>query len=147
MPRRWVAQGGDLGIVGGDLVRKAVIDNGRQGAVVLDLVLEGAELLNDALALGLLVGVVGLGDGLVDVVDGAGEDDGPALANGFVGKGEGVIGDGFGYGVLALGRELLGTELVGEQTSLCVKLHDDGGLRTTINSEIKPARTKSARGV
>lgn len=43
-----------------------------QLAVVLDLVLEVDELLDDLLALGLLLGVIGPGDGLVDVVDGAG---------------------------------------------------------------------------
>lgn len=74
MPRGRVAQRGDLLVVGGDLVREAIVDNGRQGAVVLDLVLEGAELLDNLFALGLLLGVVGLVDGLVNVVDGASLD-------------------------------------------------------------------------
>ena len=42
----------------------------RQLAVVEDLVLEVGELLDDLLALGLLLSVVDLGDGTVDVVDG-----------------------------------------------------------------------------
>lgn len=36
-----------------------------------DLILEVAKLLNNLLALGLLLGVVGLGHSLVDVVNGA----------------------------------------------------------------------------
>lgn len=43
----------------------------RQLAVVEDLVLEVGELLDDLLALGLLLHVVGLGNGTVDVVNGA----------------------------------------------------------------------------
>lgn len=58
-------------VVGGDFGRVAVVDDGGQRAVVLDLVLEGAELLDNLLAFGLLLGVVGLGDGAVDVVNGA----------------------------------------------------------------------------
>lgn len=43
----------------------------RQLAVVQHLVLEAAELLDNLLALGLLLGVVRARDGLVDVVHGA----------------------------------------------------------------------------
>lgn len=43
----------------------------RELSVVLDLVLEIAELFDNLLALSLLFRVVGLGDGAVNVVDGA----------------------------------------------------------------------------
>lgn len=66
----------NLLVEGGDLVGEAVVGNGGEGTVVLDLVLEGAELLDNLLALGLLLGIVGLGDGAVDVVDAAGLDGG-----------------------------------------------------------------------
>ncbi len=74
MPGGRVAEGGHLLVVLGDLVGEAIVDNGRQGLVVLNLVLESAELLDNLLALGLLLSVVGLGDALVDVVDSASLD-------------------------------------------------------------------------
>lgn len=74
MPGGRVAEGGHLLVVLGDLVGEAIVDNGRQGLVVLNLVLESTELLDNLFALGLLLSVVGLRDALVDVVDSASLD-------------------------------------------------------------------------
>ena len=86
--------------------------NVRQLPVVLDLILEGNNLLNNLLALGELLGIIGLGDGSVEVVNGAGlgerletiggngpwseayQDNGPSLANGLMSERVGVRGDG-----------------------------------------------------
>lgn len=74
VPGGRVAERGHLLVVLGDLVGEAIVDNGCQGLVVLNLVLEGAELLDNLLALSLLLSVVGLGDALVDVVHSASLD-------------------------------------------------------------------------
>lgn len=68
----------------------------RQLAVVENLVLEVAELLDDLLALGNLLGIVHLGDGAVDIVNGLGKDDGPSVADRVVGEGRDVRGHGLG---------------------------------------------------
>lgn len=79
---------------------------------MLNLVLESAELLDNLLALGLLLGVVRLGDGAIDVVNGTSllqlatdarilrekslvsyQNNGPSLADRVACKGRGVAGD------------------------------------------------------
>lgn len=85
------------------------------------LILEAAELLDNLLALSLLLSIIGAGNSLVDVVDGAGlrnkrqlerqileetdrsaakgashKNDRPSHANGFASEGLGVAGDRFG---------------------------------------------------
>lgn len=71
---------------------------------MLNLVLETGDLLDDFLALVALVLLVGpaLGYGAVDVVDGLGDDDGPALAAGGPAKGRAV-----GSGVALVFRIML----------------------------------------
>lgn len=87
----------------------------RQLAVVEDLVLQVAELLDDLLALGDLLGVVHLGDGAVNIVNGLGlirasavsrspssgneayQDDRPSVLDRVVGEGRGVRGHGLGW--------------------------------------------------
>ena len=54
--------------------------NSRELAVVLQLVLELGELLHNHLALGNLFGIGGIARRAEDVIDGMGEDDGPAVA-------------------------------------------------------------------
>lgn len=62
----------ELLVVSDRLFGEAVLGKGAEDAVVLDFVLEGAELLDNLLALGLLLGIVCLADGAIEIVNGAG---------------------------------------------------------------------------
>jgi hypothetical protein len=85
------APGGEFLVVGLD-VPLAVVGDGRELAVVLQLVLELGELRHDPLALLLrLVALGGVGRA-VHVIDALGDDDGPSLARRRVGKRRRVAG-------------------------------------------------------